>query len=132
VLRRGKRGRVRLVREGPIEALRQHFGQKGRVRFKLTVPLRIKQGDYVGLTAVTWAPSFAVGLDPQTDAWLASRSKARCNTPSSKDPKRFAAFYKRSDAHLETSTVRHYKCVYRTARLLYWARMIPDTGAQSP
>jgi hypothetical protein len=22
--------------------------------------------------------------------------------------------------------VRHYRCLYRTARLLYWARIIPD------
>lgn len=126
VLRRGEHGRMRLVRQSPTEELSSHLGGKGRVRFRLAQPLRIKEGDYVGLTAVTWVPAFAVGLDTNNDVWLASRPKERCNTPSSSDPDRFAAYYKRNDAHLEASTVRHYRCLYRTARLLYWARILPD------
>jgi hypothetical protein len=132
VLRRGERGRVRLVRESPVEQLREHLGTKGRVRFKLAEPLRIKEGDYVGLTAVTWVPAFAVGLRSETDAWLASRTKDRCNTPSSRDPDRFAAYYRRTDAHDEVSTVKHYRCTYRTARLLYWARLVPDPPTTAP
>jgi hypothetical protein len=127
VLRRGERGRVRLVRQGPTEQLRARLGTKGRVRFKLVPPLRIKEGDYVGLSAVTWVPAFAVGLEEFGNAWLASRPKERCSTPSSSSPERFADFYKKNDAHLESSTVRHYRCLYRTARLLYWARVVPDT-----
>jgi hypothetical protein len=132
ILRRGERGRVRLVRESPVEQLREHLGAKGRVRFKLAEPLRVKQGDYVGLTAVTWVPAFAVGLRSETDVWLASRPKDRCDTPSSRDPDRFAAYYRRSDAHVEVSTVRHYRCLYRTARLLYWARLVPDPTSTTP
>jgi hypothetical protein len=132
ILRRGKRGRVRLVRESPVEQLREHLGAKGRVRFKLAEPLRVKEGDYVGLTAVTWVPAFAVGLRSDTDVWLASRPKSRCDTPSSRDPDRFAAYYRRSDAHDQVSTVRHYRCVYRTARLLYWARLAPDPTPGTP
>jgi hypothetical protein len=126
ILRRGKHGRVRLVRESPVEQLSDHLGAKGRVRFKLAEPLRVKEGDYVGLTAVTWVPAFAVGLRAETDVWLASRSKDRCDTPSSRDPDKFAAFYRHTDAHDQVSTVKHYRCTYSTARLLYWARLVPD------
>jgi hypothetical protein len=133
ILRRGKRGRMRLVRESPVEQLREHLGAKGRVRFKLAEPLRIKKGDYVGLTSVTWVPAFAVGLRSETDSWLASRSKDRCDTPSSRDPDKFAAYYKQTDAHDQLSTVKHYRCAYETARLLYWARLVPDqTPTTSP
>jgi len=126
ILRRGKQGRFRLVRESDTVALKDSLGATGRVRFKLPQPLRIKQGDFVGLTAVTWVPAFAVNLDGNQNFWLASRPKSRCDTPSSKSPKRFAAYYKRSQAHVEPSTVKLYLCTYRTARLLYWARMVPD------
>jgi hypothetical protein len=132
VLRRGKRGRVRLVRQGQTEQLREHLGGKGRVRFRLAEPLRVKEGDYVGLSAVTWIPAFAVGLNAADNAWLASRSKDRCSTPSSQNPERFAAYYKTNDAHLESSTVRRYRCLYRTARLLYWARIVPDVTTPAP
>jgi len=135
ILRRGKTGRVRLVRQSPTEDLKPHLGARGRVRFRLLEPLRVKEGDYVGLTALTWVPAFAVGLDPVGDAWLASRPERRCDTPSSRDPNRFAHYYKRNDAHSETSTVKEYRCTYRTARLLYWARLVPDepkSGAQQP
>jgi hypothetical protein len=130
ILRRGERGRVRLIRQSETEQLRPHLGAKGRVRFKLAQPLQIKEGDYVGLTAITWAPAFAVGLNPVGDAWLASRTQSRCDTPSSRDPNRFARYYRENDAHSEASTVKQYRCLYRTARLLYWARIVPDEEPQ--
>jgi hypothetical protein len=132
ILRRGKRGRVRLVRQSPAEDLRPRLGAKGRVRFRLAQPLRVKEGDYVGLTAITWVPAFAVSLDAVSDVWLASRTSDRCDTPSSRDPKQFARYYKKSDAHVQTSTVKQYRCNYRTARLLYWARLVPDDQAPAP
>jgi hypothetical protein len=126
VLRRGKNGRFRLIRQSETQPLKADLGKKGRVRYKLAQPIRIKKDDFVGLTAVTWVPAFAVNLDGVKNFWLASRVKSRCDTPSSKSPKRFAAYYKRSQAHLEPSTVKRYLCTYTTARLLYWARMVPD------
>ena len=126
VLRRGKAGRVRLVRQSPTQELRSRLGVKGRVKFRLAQPLRVKQGDYIGLTAITWVPSFAVDLDPVGDVWLASRPQRRCQTPSSSNPDSFARYYKNNDAHATPSTVKLYQCQYRTARLLYWARLIPD------
>jgi hypothetical protein len=126
VLRRGERGRFRLIRQSESVSLRGHLGSRQRTRFRLAQPLRVKEGDYIGLTAETWVPAFAVGLDPVNDAWLASRPKPRCDTPSSRDADRFAEYYRRTDAHLESSTVKHYRCSYQTARLLYWARITPD------
>jgi hypothetical protein len=126
VLRRSKGGRVRLVRQSETQPLLSSLGAKGRVRFRLAAPLRVKKGDYVGLTAVTWVPAFAVNLDGVKNFWLASRPKSRCDTPSSKSPKRFASYYKNTQAHLDPSTVKLYQCSYRTARLLYWARIVPD------
>jgi hypothetical protein len=129
VLRRGQQGRFRLVRQSPTQGLRGALGRRGRVRFRLAEPLRVKAGDYIGLTAVTWAPAFAVNLDAAGNEWLASRPRSRCATPSSSRPKRFAEYYKRNDAQLRSSTVKLYQCSYQTARLLYWARIVPDAPA---
>ncbi len=74
----------------------------GRVRYRLAEPLRVKEGDYVGLTAVTWIPAFAVNLDAAGNEWLASRPKRRCATPSSSRPERFKEYYRRTDAQLES------------------------------
>jgi hypothetical protein len=129
VLRRGKGGRFRLVRQSENQSLRGDLGQRGRVRYRLAQPLRVKEGDYIGLTAVTWVPAFAVNLEATGNSWLASRTKRRCATPASSRPKRFAEYYKRNDAQLETSTVKQYECSYQTARLLYWARIVPEVPA---
>jgi hypothetical protein len=129
ILRRGVRGRFRLIRQSETHALRADLGSKGRVRYRLAAPLRVKEGDYVGLTAVTWIPAFAVNLDAAANEWLASRPKRRCATPSSSRPKRFKEYYRRTDAQLESGTAQEYRCNYQTARLLYWARIVPDAPA---
>jgi len=129
VLRRGKEGRFRLIRQSENQPLRGDLGGRGRVRYRLAQPLRVKAGDYIGLTAVTWLPAFAVNLDAAGNSWLASRNKRRCATPASTRPKQFERYYKRNDAQLQTSTVKQYDCSYETARLLYWARIVPLTQA---
>ena len=95
-------------------------------------PLRVKEGDYVGLTAVTWMPAFAVNLDAAANYWLASRPKDRCARRPASRPKRFAAYYRATQAHLQSSTVKVYQCTYQTARLLYWARIVPDGAPAGP
>jgi hypothetical protein len=134
VLRRGVSGRFRLVRQSASQPLRGDLGAKGRVRYRLAEPLQVKEGDYVGLSAVTWLPAFAVNLGAEGNEWLASRPKRRCSTPSSSRPERFKEYYRRNDAHLESSTAQEYRCTYQTARLLYWARLVPDAtaGASTP
>jgi hypothetical protein len=129
VLRRGKGGRFRLIRQSENQPLRGDLGRRGRVRYRLGQPLRVKAGDYIGLTAVTWLPAFAVNLEAGGNSWLASRTKRRCATPSSTRPKQFERYYKRNDAQLQTSTVKQYDCTYETARLLYWARIVPLSEA---
>jgi hypothetical protein len=129
VLRRGTGGRFRLVAQGPTQPIKADLGFKGRARYKLPQPLRVQAGDYIGLTAVTWVPAFAVNLDGTQNSWIASRARNLCDTPSSKDPKKFAAYYKRSQAHLVSNSVKLYQCTYQTARLLYWARIVPDPAA---
>jgi hypothetical protein len=129
VLRRGTEGRFRLIRQSSNQPLRGDLGRRGRVRYRLAQPLQVKAGDYIGLTAVTWLPAFAVNLDAAGNSWLASRTKRRCATPASTRPKQFERYYKRNDAQLQTSTVKQYECTYETARLLYWARIVPDTPA---
>jgi hypothetical protein len=126
VLRRGKRGRFRLIRQGPTQPLRADLDGKGRARYRLAEPLVVKEGDYIGLTSVTWMPAFAVNLDAAGNYWLASRTKDKCATPPASRPKRFADYYRRSQAQLRTSTVKVYQCTYQTARLLYWARIEAD------
>jgi hypothetical protein len=132
VLRRGVRGRIRLIRQSTTQVLRAYLTRARRVHFRIDPPLRVKAGDYVGLSAVTWVPAFATGLDPLGDVWLASRPKPRCDTPSSRNPDSFAKYYKTNDAQLEASTVKRYRCRYRTARLLYWARITPDPVEPEP
>lgn len=132
VLRRGLKGRFRLVRQSETQSLKADLGKKTRVSYKLAQPLRVQEGDFIGLTAVTWVPAFAVNLDGTQNFWLASRARNNCDTPSSKDPKRFANYYKRNQAHLEASTARPYECTYRTARLLYWVRIVPDPVSPPP
>jgi hypothetical protein len=129
VLRRGRSGRFRLIRQSPSQPLRGDLGRRGRVRYRLAEPLRVKAGDYIGLTAVTWLPAFAVNLDAAGNSWLASRTERRCATPASSRPKLFERYYKRNDAHLKSSTVKRYLCTYQTARLIYWARIVPDAPA---
>ena len=63
MLRRGIRGRFRLVRQSPTQTLRADLGARGPRAYRLAQPLQVKEGDYVGLTAVTWVPAFAVNLD---------------------------------------------------------------------
>ena len=105
-------------------------GEPGRVRYRLPQPLRVKAGDYIGLTAVTWLPAFAVNLDAagQLLAGEPWQSVAARRRPSTR-PKQFEKYYKRNDAQLQTSTVKQYDCSYETARLLYWARIVPDAPA---
>jgi hypothetical protein len=126
VLRRGVSGRFRLVRQSETQPLRSDLGGSGRVRYRLPQPLQVKEGDYIGLSAVTWVPAFAVNLEAAGNEWLASLPKRRCATPSSSRPQRFKEYYRRTDAHLEASTAQEYRCTYQTARLLYWARIVPD------
>ena len=76
---------------------------KGRVRYRLAEPLRVKEGDYVGLTAVTWIPAFAVDLDAAGNEWLASRPEAALRDAVQQQARSASrTYYRRTDAQLES------------------------------
>jgi hypothetical protein len=132
VLRKGLKGRYRLINQSETVQLRDKLGSKGRVTIRLPQPIPVRKGDYVGLTSVTWMPSFAVGLGARGNFWLASRAKKRCATPSSSNLKAFQRYYKTNDAQLDKSTAKLYQCPYQTARLIYWARITPTDSSTTP
>ena len=117
------------MRQSENQPLRADLGKAGACATACRTPLRVKAGDYIGLTAVTWLPAFAVNLDAPGNSWLASRASAAAPRRRARRPKEFEKYYKRNDAQLQASTVKLYECSYETARLLYWARIVPDTPA---
>ena len=95
---------------GPLVSLKPYFGSFAQ--FPLAVPLNVRKGDVVGLTVPTWAPALQVGLGGDT-SWRASRKKNKC-----KDNKT-------QTAQLNVGDKAVYYCLYRTARLVYSATLIP-------
>ena len=117
VLRRGDTRRTRLnyrlLAESPDFELKDYFGSSPT--FALEEPLRVREGNWVGVTVDTWAPMFARDLTRQ-DWWRASRAKNSCEQPRS-----FNQF-----AIEDLREVATFGCTYKTARLLYTATYIPD------
>lgn len=121
----GGRGRgYVLLRQSPVQPLRQHFDT--RPSFILGRPLKVNQGHVVALTLPSWAPAFSVS---QTDLsrWRASRAPT---------PKRGDCFtdeglanLRAGSPHQKLRSERAYGCTFRGARLLYWATFIPRGSA---
>jgi hypothetical protein len=87
--------------------------------FALARPLTVKPGYVVGLTVPTWAPAFAVNLG-NDEAWRSSRDPAHCDDVQQKA------------AQVTRGSTATYKCIYRTARLMYTATFIPDPRVTNP
>ncbi|HYF27708.1 MAG TPA: hypothetical protein VD931_18345 [Baekduia sp.] len=102
--------RYRVVSAGEPQKLERYFGQT--VEFALQRTLRVRKGWTIGLKVPTWAPALAVNL-PGDTSWRASRAKGTCDDS------------KTQTAARSGSTPQFY-CLYRTARLTYSARFIPD------
>lgn len=97
-----------LVAQSPVVHVQPYFG--GLSDFPLRTPLRVRAGDYVGLTVPTWAPIFAVSQS-SSYAWRASRAQSRCG-----------------DAFLDDDTFMTtvgdetlFGCRYKTMRMTYSA-----------
>ena len=103
------RKRYKLTGQGELVNLTPYLGQTAQ--FPLVQTLRVAQGDVIGLTVPTWAPSLAVGLE-RKDGWRASRPKASC------DDTRGQAAMQRVSGKVP------FDCLYRTARLTYSATLI--------
>lgn len=111
VLAPGSKLRRTVVRKAPLERLTDYFGTT--VQFPLAKALRIRKGQYVGLTVPTWAPALQIGL-PSDTSWRSSRAAGGCLDVTTQ----FAL--------LGSRTFALFRCLYRTARLTYSATFIPD------
>jgi len=112
ILRPGKKLFSRTIRSSPVYKLKPFLGKT--VQFPLSRSLVVHKGELVGLNVPTWAPALAVGLGGDT-SWRASRAQDRCRdtqTQTAQDP----------------GQVTQYRCLYRTARLLYSATLVTAPG----
>lgn len=109
---------VRRVRaKAPLEKLGDYFGEV--VQFPLDRTLKIRKGEYVGLSVPSWAPALQLSLGSDT-SWRASRPKDGCNDTSTQ----FALVGSRR--------ALPFACLYKTARLTYSATFIPSPAKKSP
>ncbi len=101
----------RVVAKAPLETLTDYFGEV--VQFPLDRTLKIKKGQYVGLTVPSWAPALQIGLGTDT-SWRASRSKGNCGDTATQS------------ALVGSRRERQFSCLFKTARLTYSATFIPS------
>jgi hypothetical protein len=108
VLRPGRKLHARLIAQGEIQKLTPYFGTTVEFALQKTIP--VKKGWIIGLTVPTWAPTLAAGLGGDT-SWRASRNKGQCDDSQAQTAQ-------------AVNQVGRYYCLYRTARLVYSARII--------
>jgi hypothetical protein len=102
--------RFKVISAGEPQKLEKFFGQT--VEFPLERTLRVRKGWVLGLKVPTWAPALAVNL-PGDTSWRASRAKGTCDDSKAQTAAR-------------SGTTPQFYCLYRTARLVYTARVITD------
>lgn len=100
---------LRLVAQSEIFDLSNYLGSTPT--FALATSLKVPAGSVIGLTTPTWAPAFAIKRS-STEAWRAFRKNCNNNTETAVQ-----------DAPNSTRT---YNCLYRGARLLYSATLVPN------
>jgi hypothetical protein len=108
VLRMGNHLHARQVAVGETQKLTPYFGQTVEFALQRTIP--VKKGWVIGLTVPTWAPGLAAGLGNDT-SWRASRPKGSCDDSQ-------------TQTALAANQIGNFYCLYRTARIMYSARII--------
>jgi len=108
VLRVGHTLHARLVAQGEVQKLQPYFGQTVEFALQKTIP--VKKGYVIALTVPTWAPALAAGLGGDT-SWRASRPKGSCDDSQTQTAQ-------------AVNQIGRYYCLYRTARIMYSARII--------
>jgi hypothetical protein len=108
VLRMGTKLHARLVAQGEVQKLTPYFGQT--VEFPLATTIPVKKGYVIGLTVPTWAPALAAGLGGDT-SWRASRAQGTCDDSQTQTAQ-------------AVNQIGRYYCLYRTARIMYSARIV--------
>ena len=77
VIKRRDERNYKLKAQSPVVTLGSVLGT--RQTFTLNNPLKIRKGEFLGLTIPTWAPSFAVGLSGSNNVWRSSREAGKCS-----------------------------------------------------
>jgi hypothetical protein len=108
VLRPGRKLHARLIASGEPQKLEPYFGTTVEFALQKTIP--VKKGWIVALTVPTWAPALAAGL-PGDTSWRASRNKGQCDDSQAQTAQ-------------AVNQIGRYYCLYRTARIMYSARII--------
>jgi hypothetical protein len=108
VLRMGNKLRARVVALSEPVKLTKYFGKT--VEFPLEQTIPVKKGYIIALSVPTWAPALAVNQGGDT-SWRASRKKGTCDDTQAQT------------AYPEGAVPQFY-CLYRTARVMYSARVI--------
>jgi hypothetical protein len=117
VLKKDDRKKFKLTKQSPVVEVNQYLGETPI--FTLNDPIRVKRGEVVALTAPTWITNFAHdGPVSRETSWVASRGSQKCEGEEN--------LLEKSKPHQKVDTVRKYGCVYRRARLLYWAYFVPS------
>ena len=126
--------KFKLKSHSPILSMRAFYKEKPIIT--LNEPLRVRQGDVVALTTATWLPAFSQINQTPDDSWVASRRQrdwangSRCDIPPSvPDDERLEYFFDHSSPHRREGSERPYECVYKSARILYWAYFVPSGGS---
>jgi hypothetical protein len=108
VLRMGHKLHARLIASGEPQKLTPYFGTTVEFALQKTIP--VKKGWVIGLTVPTWAPALAAGLGGDT-SWRASRAKGQCDDSQAQTAQ-------------AVNQIGRYYCLYRTARIMYSARIV--------
>ncbi len=109
----------RVVAKSPLQRLTAYLGTV--VQFPLETTLRVRKGQYVGLTVPTWAPALQLGLGSDS-SWRASRAKRVCTDDN---------ITSIQTALVGSRSAAEFGCLYRTTRMTYSATFIPSPAAAS-
>ena len=124
IIRATSGSEFRLKKASPVLSMRSYYGRQPVIT--LDKPLRVRKGDVVALTTETWLPAFTRINQTNEDAWVASRNKKNCSVPDSVPPEqRLEYFFDHTSPHRKIDSERKYQCVYKGARILYWAYFVP-------
>ncbi len=118
ILKPKGKGKYKLVKQTPPIALDSKLGSKPVIT--LRKPLKVKQGQRVAITTVTWGPFFSSNLPSNDNKWRASRDEGTCNQDA-----------KKAKPQQKKGSTRQYGCQFKGERLLYWAYLAPSGGGKN-
>lgn len=98
----------KLISKSEEAALETYYGSTPAI--SLAKPLKVKKGDVVALSIVSWAPLFQVNLSSNF-SWRADRTSEKCDDAT------------KGSVHKKVGARRQYACLFTTAQLLYHAEI---------